>query len=422
MKLKITPHPLAGRVEAVVSKSDVHRAMIGAALCDRPTVLKVGTTNQDIEATASCLRALGAQIEALPDGCCRILPVGSGAVGPLLDCRESGSTLRFLLPLLPALGYGATVTGTGRLPQRPLSPLREELEAHGVVIEGKGLPLHISGRLLPGCYCLPGNVSSQYITGLLFALPLLPEDSSIRLTSPLESAGYVEMTLQTLSRFGVAVHQRENGWDIPGGQKYRSPGQLACEGDWSNAAFFLAAGALGKEGKPVAVAGLNAASVPGDRAIVSLLRQFGARVEERPDKAVSVGRQRLSGIEINAADIPDLVPILAVCGCAAQGSTRIFNAARLRLKESDRLHTVAAALQALGGKVQELPDGLLIEGGSLRGGRVDCANDHRIVMSMAVAACLCRETVVLDGAEACRKSYPTFFDDYQSLGGKTDVL
>ena len=422
MKLKITPHPLAGRVQAVASKSDVHRAMICAALADRETVLTAGAANRDIEATAECLRALGARLDS-PDGRhWRIAPVRCPAEEGTIDCGESGSTLRFLLPLIPALGLRRTVTGSGRLPQRPLSPLRELLEEHGALIEGKALPLELSGGLAPGRYSLPGNVSSQYVTGLLFALPLLPGESEIVLTTPLESAGYVEMTLRTLRRFGIRISPAENGWRIPGGQRYRSPGELSCEGDWSNAAFYLAAGALRPDGGPVTVGGLDPASPQGDRAIVGLLRRFGAAVEETAGGSVSVAPRPLRGIDIDAAAIPDLVPILAVCGCAAEGETRIFNAARLRLKESDRLQTVSAAIRALGGDADELPDGLVIRGRALSGWEVDCANDHRIVMSMAMAAMLCGGPVVLDGAEACRKSYPGFFDDYQSLGGIADVL
>lgn len=225
------------------------------------------------------------------------------------------------------------------------------------------------------------------------------------------------MTLRTLRRFGIRISPAENGWRIPGGQRYRSPGELSCEGDWSNAAFYLAAGALRPDGGPVTVGGLDPASPQGDRAIVGMLRRFGAAVEETAGGSVSVAPRPLRGIDIDAAAIPDLVPILAVCGCAAEGETRIFNAARLRLKESDRLQTVSAAIRALGGDADELPDGLVIRGRALSGGEVDCANDHRIVMSMAMAAMLCGGPVVLDGAEACRKSYPGFFDDYQSLGG-----
>lgn len=421
MKLQITPQPLAGEISAVASKSDVHRALICAALADRETVLTIPATNRDILVTIGCLRALGAVIEPVDSLCWRITPIETKNEDMTLDFEESGSTLRFMLPLLSALGICCTVTGSGRLPERPLSPLREELSSHGAVIVGETLPLSLSGQLCAGKYILPGNVSSQYITGLLFALPLLRGESEIVLTSPLESAGYVEMTLRTLSRFGIRVDPTDCGWKIPQNQRYRSPGELVCEGDWSNAAFYLAAGALSNTG-PVTVAGLNFDSAQGDRAILTLLREFGAAVVEHPDQRVTVSRRLMRGITIDAAAIPDLVPILAVCACAAEGETRIKNAARLRLKESDRLQSVAAAISALGGEIDELPDGFVIRGRALTGGVVDCQNDHRIAMSMAIAALLCSGSVLLDGAQAVEKSYPRFFADYQMLGGSCHVL
>ena len=253
----------------------------------------------------------------------------------------------------------------------------------------------------------------------MFALPLLNGESVIRLTSRLESAGYVDMTLKTLTRFGIKVIPAQNGWLIPGDQRYRTPGEYVCEGDWSNAAFFLVCGALAGD---VAVSGLELDTAQGDSAVFEVLKRFGARAVWDGSSA-RVSPAPMKGIEIDASPIPDLVPALAVCACAAGGRTVIKNAARLRLKESDRLSAVSAALTALGGRVHELDDGLVIDGGTpLSSGVVDCANDHRIVMSMAAAAVMCRGPVVLKGASACEKSYPAFFDDYRMLGGVADVL
>lgn len=415
--LHIHPGCLQGVVEPPPSKSDAHRALIAAWLAGDqdwsgvsglPAVL-----SDDLAATCRCLTALA-------DG------------QQVLDCGESGTTLRLLVPLAAALdpdGYEpsgrgkpvyrasrVTFTGGGRLPERPLETYRMLLGRAGadLVFPDQGsLPLELAGCIRPGLYQVPGHISSQYLSGLLFALPLLPGDSRIELTSPLESAPYVAMTLRTLSCFGIAVHETGSGYDVPGRQKYR-PAAYAIEKDYSQAAFWLTANYLGSR---LQVAGLPADSAQGDRAIEALLADF------------SRGR---TAYEIDAAQIPDLVPILAVAAAGTPAVTRISHAARLRFKESDRLESTAALLQAIGIRASVEVDGLLIQGtgtsghqtgaGLFAGGEVDSLGDHRIAMAAAIAALRSVQGIVLHHAEAVRKSYPDFFHDFIRLGGHVDEL
>ncbi len=421
MDIKITPSPLRGTVQAVTSKSDAHRCLICAALCDVPTEVSIHELNRDIEATMRGLSALGVHFSQVEEGVWRVSPIAQRPAHAVLDCGESGSTLRFMLPIAAALCKVTQVHGAGRLPQRPLSPLREEMEAHGCTFDAAQLPFTMDGTLTAGRFTLPGNISSQYITGLLFALPLLAGDSDIILTTPLESAGYVAMTLRTLARFNIEITPLPNGggYHIKGGQRYCSPGEITAEGDWSNAAFWLAAGAMHAS---VTVRALNTDTAQGDSKIVPILQHFGAHTETDGSHA-TVLPGTLSGITIDAAEIPDLVPVLSVMACAAVGTTRIINAGRLRIKESDRLQTIAESLTALGGRVSELSDGLVIEGtGGLRGGIINSFNDHRIAMAMSIAATICNEAVILQDAAAVEKSYPKFFEDFKRLGGKIDVI
>lgn len=409
----ILPRPLGGKIAAIASKSQAHRLLICAALADQATSLACAELSKDIEATAACLAALCADISYQNAGY-HVTPRKKAAVCRC-DCGESGSTLRFLLPVAAALGIETTFVLHGRLPERPLSPLWEELEAHGCKLSRPTADtVRCAGRLTGGAYRMAGNVSSQFISGLLFALPLTGEESNIMLTSSLESADYVRMTLAALRTFGVTVGENEHGWHIPSGQRYRSCGSAKVEGDWSNAAFWLTAGAISGE---MTVTGLTPDSPQGDRRIANLLARFGAEVAWR-DNAVTVRPRRLRGIDIDARDIPDLVPPLALAAACAEGTTRIYGAERLRIKESDRLQSVAGALNALGAAVEILPDGLLIHGGTLTGGTVDSQNDHRIAMLAAIASAVCTAPVTLRGAEAVQKSYPRFWADFEKLQAK----
>ena len=388
MNLCITPGPLEGTVTPPPSKSQAHRAILAQLLAGGGTVSNL-ETSQDIEATQRCAAALKAQ----------------GTDLPLLDCGESGSTLRFLIPIALALRGGGRFTGRGRLMDRPQKPYFDIFDEKGIFYEQKDGALTVKGELKPGEYRLPGNVSSQFVTGLLYALPLLEGESRIVLTSPLESRGYVDMTLDVLDRFGVRVEVLEDGFLVPGDQVFQAR-DFTIEADWSQAAFWLAAGLLGN---PVLTVGLSDQSTQGDRVIDEHFASF------------AWGTWRT--VEIDVSNCPDLLPPLAVMAAFHDGTTRLTNAARLRLKESDRLATVTKMLTALGGQVEEGPDWLAIPGTRfLKGGTVDGANDHRIVMAAAIAATRCTGPVTILGAEAVNKSYPRFWEEYKRLGGEFDVL
>ncbi len=332
-----------------------------------------------------------------------------------LPCGESGSTLRFLLPVTGALGARAVFQMEGRLPQRPLEPLRSLLEEHGMEIRQEGDRLFCSGNLTPGTFRIPGNVSSQYVSGLLMALPLLPGDSVLEVTGEVESAAYISMTLEALAAAGAAPRREENTFYVRGGTPFTLPRQAAVEGDYSSAAFFLCMGAFSREG--ITVTGLAPDSVQGDRAVTEILRRFGAKVSVQGD-AVTVRRGELRGVEADASPIPDLIPVLAAVAAGAEGVTRFYNAGRLRLKESDRIASTAAMLRSLGGRCEERESELIVFGGPLSGGETDPWGDHRIAMAAAAAACACRGPVTVRGAQCVAKSYPRFWEDLEGLKGE----
>lgn len=416
MKRMISPGARTGRVHIPASKSQAHRLLICAALGEETCEIICDGVSADIAATAECLNALGAKVERtetgflvspiqkVPEGCCELL------------CGESGSTLRFLLPVVGALGAQAAFHREGRLPQRPLAPLDGVLTAHGMTLSEDGDLLLCSGQLQAGNYEIAGNVSSQYISGLLMALPRLTEESALTVTGPLESAAYIAMTEDALRLSGVEFSKNGASYAIPGGQRFRLPARTAVEGDWSNAAFFLCMGALAKGG--VRVEELNLKSSQGDRGVLDVLRAFGAEVGEEGD-TVTVRRGTLRGVTIDASPIPDLIPVLSVVASVAAGETRVENASRLRLKESDRLQSTANLLRALGGRVEEKEDGLVITGvPALHGGSFETQNDHRLAMSAAVAACTATGGVTVDNDACVAKSYPRFWEDYGSLKGE----
>ena len=390
MNIAITPALLSGCIDAIPSKSCAHRALICAAFAKGSTKLNIQAVNADIEATAGCLTALGAAIQRTDWGY-EVSPVRSVPHKATLRIRESGSTLRFLLPVCGVLGVETTFLLEGRLPQRPLSPLWEEMERMGCTLTRPTADtLRCQGKLKSGKYTIDGGVSSQYITGLLFALSLMG-GGKLNITGKIESLPYIEMTQKAMSIFGV----RTNDYIVAPGQSFHTPGIWTVEGDWSNGAFFLAAQALGN---PLDVQNLNPDSPQGDRASASLLKQLN------------------ENIVIDASDIPDLVPILSIVAGAKNGA--IFkNIQRLRIKESDRVASTIAMVEALGGRAEATADTLRIYGTGFRGGTVDAQNDHRIAMSAAIAAIVCNEPVTVLGAEAVKKSYPKFWDEYARLGG-----
>lgn len=422
MDIKIGKNALSGRVRIISSKSDGHRALIAASLADRDSLLLMDGWSEDMEATARCLEALGAEITKEPSGIL-VSPIPEEAKEKVvLNCGESASTLRFLLPVAGALGRHARFEGQGQLPERPIGILLEELEQHGCTLSGERLPTEIKGRLRGGRYTLPGNISSQFITGLLFALPLPEKNSEIRLTTQLESESYVEMTLQTLEKFGIRIDKTEvGGYQVYGGQTYRSPGMIPIQGDWSNASFWLTAGAINSS---ITCQGLNTRSSQGDKAILHLLEKFGAKIKTLANE-ITVSAGALKGFRIDVSQIPDLFPVLCVAAAAAKGKTELCNAGRLRIKESDRLASMADCLRRLGTEVLEKPDRLIISGGVKPPEQpviLDSHGDHRIVMAMAIAAASFGIEAIIKGAEAVNKSYPSFFAEFRKLGGAADVL
>lgn len=437
MNAVVKPVPLTGEISAPSSKSEAHRALICAAFAPGTTDIDCSSTSDDIDATVECLEALGARIVRTERGF-RVRPVSGTSAsdnvpeptrGALLDCHESGSTLRFMLPVVCALGCEASLTGRGRLPERPLSPLYEQLVEHGAVLSEQGVvPLRTSGKLTPGRFRLPGNVSSQYVSGLLLAAPLLRAPLEVVVTEPVESRPYLDITTHIMAAFGVEVScsreqdadgSRALAFDVSSADGYSSPGSLSIGGDWSNAAFWLAAGAIGRRG--VAVRGLDVSSPQGDRQILAALSLLGGHVLRNPEGA-AMRPAELQAATLNVSSCPDLVPPLAAVAAFAEGTTRVVGAARLRLKESDRLETVAAAINALGGSCSIQDDGLCITGSPvLAGGVVDAAGDHRIAMMAAVMATRCSGETTIVGAECVNKSYPNFFRDFSSLGGVVEM-
>lgn len=391
--MDITIHPgfLSGAVKMIPSKSQAHRLMICAAFSNRESELICPATNQDIEATAACLNALGATVTRTASGY-SIHPVKTLPTAAILNCGESGSTLRFLLPVVAALGVSGTFVMTGRLPQRPLSPLWEELERMGCRLSRPtDNTVQCEGKLHCAKYSIDGSVSSQFISGLMFALSLLPGESDLQITGNVESLPYITMTRQALQRFGVCF----NGERISGGFPFPSAGDIEVEGDWSNAAFFLAANALGS---CIQLEGLDPQSAQGDRACNTLIDAL------------------CENITVCGKDIPDLIPILSVVAAFHKGAT-FQNIGRLRLKESDRIDSVANMLIALGCQVSTGADWLQVFPGKFRGCTIDTQNDHRIAMAAAIAATVASGPVTITGAQCVNKSYPDFWSEYKKLGG-----
>lgn len=430
-KVKITPAVLQGSVQVPSSKSMGHRYLICAGLSSGVSTVDNITLSADITATNNCLAALGVEVLNLPSKFAgrqsfsyrTSLPLR--AARSVLDCGESGSTLRFFIPLAATLG-GFTFVGHGKLVSRPLTPYYEIFAKQGLVYKTgtKGeLPLQIQGKLQPGNFILPGDVSSQFVSGLLFALPLLEQDSFLKVLPPVESASYIGLTLAALRRFGIRIeNMAEYAYHIPGGQHYISPqGRILVEGDWSQAAFWLVAGTISGQ---IRCTGLDSESLQGDKVIAALISRMGGSLLWQEDM-LTARPASTRGCILDAADCPDLVPILSVLAAVSSGTTRIIHAERLRIKECDRLAAMATELKKLGADIEEQPDGLVINGipTGLKGGvEVDAWNDHRVAMSLAVATSRCREPVLINGSESVKKSYPAFWRDLASVGGRVEEL
>ncbi len=404
MDIKITPAYLNGKILVPPSKSISHRALIAASLADGESRIYNLLDCVDTTATIGALRALGAEITQ--DGSCTIVKgIGTPSADADINCHESGSTLRFIMPIAAALGCRASFDGRANLPNRPITPYFDQFEKHGVKFLTTKMPYITEGKLTGGVYEIAGNISSQFITGFLFALSLLSEDSVIKITSPLESKPYVDLTIDAMKSFGIEVTEGENEYHIKGGQKYR-PCNYTVEADMSQAAFFLVANAVGGNTIPQ---NLRYDSVQGDRAIIDITKAF----------MQSGGK----AFEVSAGDIPDLVPIMTVLACFADGTSRITDCGRLRIKECDRLAAITDELNRLGAKVIADTDSLTIEGvKELHGGDCVTYSDHRIAMSLAIASQRCTEPLIIRGADCVTKSYPNFFEDFRTLGGTADVI
>lgn len=390
---------LSGKINVPPSKSAAHRALICSFLSGGGSVSGL-IDSKDMKATCQVIDALKNNDRTL-------------------DCIESGSTLRFMIPVVAALGISATFVGSGRLPQRPIGDYLRLLQEHNVKCESAGgLPLAISGKLTGGIFEIAGDVSSQYITGLLLALPILDEDSKIVLTTPLQSKPYVDMTIKVMADYGVKVEETEYGYFVKGNQKYISC-DYTVEGDWSQAAFFLVGGAISG---CVKLTGLDLNSKQGDKEIVSVLKKFGADIEICDDYIICK-KSNLKGIEVDATNIPDMVPAIAIAGAYAEGKTVITGAQRLRFKESDRIESVANNLIKMGVEVNQTDDGMIIiPNGNVNGAELDGYNDHRIVMAFSVAALNSKGQTSITDAMSIEKSYPSFFDDYNMIGGRANVI
>lgn len=403
-----------GRINAIASKSCAHRIMICAALSNEKTNIVLKTTSEDIEATKNCLAALGADIRNTLSGI-EISPITKANEGALLKCNESGSTYRFMLPVACAVIKNASFELKGRLPYRPMHQLFDELTKNGIEIDDTNKSLvKTKGILKNASYTLPGDTSSQFITGMMLALPKITKNGSIKVVNGMQSKGYIEITAHVMRLFGIDVLVHDDLITVKSENGYVSPKEITVEGDWSNAAFPFSAGAIAK--KEVIIDNIDYSSPQGDKKIVDVLKKFGCSVDIHKN-SVKLTPGSLKAIDIDCSDIPDMVPAIAAVAALAEGETHITNIARLKIKESDRIKTVSEALINVGAHVTVTDDSMTVFGKkSLLGGIVSAQGDHRIAMMAACIAQACEKDVIIKGAEAVRKSYPAFFEDMKSLG------
>ncbi len=419
--VKITPQVLSGTVQAPPSKSYAHRAVIAAFLSGEKCLIKNLHLSADIIATLDCTAQLGSKWKYNEKNHTATIESGNNpSSSVLLDCGESGSTLRFFIPIAMAMCDKVQFTGHGRLMERPLDPYFEIFKEKNIKYSLKKGVLTLNGRLTSGTYTIDGSVSSQFITGLLYALPLLDGDSEIKIKGNLTSRAYIDITLDVLKKFDIEIkNENHSSFIIKGNQKYKAQ-SYTVEGDFSNAAFWLVTGALGCD---ITCTGLDKTSLQGDKAIIKIIESTGATVEHADNNTFRAKPSAdMHGITVDADAVPDLVPILAVLFCFCKGTSRIENASRLRLKESDRLAAITAELSKMGADITEGSDFLEIHGKQiLNGAELSSHNDHRIAMALAIAACRCEGDVEIGGAKkAVTKSYPNFFEDYIMLGGNAE--
>lgn len=419
--VKIIPTKLKGVVQVPPSKSLAHRAIICASLAKGVSRIDNIEYSKDIQATIKAMKSLGTIIEEFEnyliiDGTTTFTKQNSE-----IDCEESGSTLRFMVPISIVEENKVHFVGRGNLGKRPLDTFYEIFERQniGYMYKKDVLDLYVIGKLKPDHYIIPGNISSQFITGLLFALPLLKGDSIIEITSTLESKGYIDLTLQMLSQYGIKIINNDyKSFVVMGNQEYQAH-DYRVEADFSQAAFYLVAGAIGND---VVLTDLNLNSLQGDKATLSILEAMGAKINVVSD-GIKVTGENLSATQVDASQCPDVIPVVSVALALAQGKSEVINAKRLRIKECDRIIATSSQLNELGGSVVELSDSMTIRGVSeFVGGNCSSFADHRIAMMLAIATTRCNQSVIIDNMECVEKSYPSFWEDYQSLGGIIDVI
>lgn len=409
--IRVCYSPLNGTIDAIPSKSYAHRALFLASLSDKPTVIKGKTTGIDTDATIDVLKNLGADIRETVDGYV-VSPIINANKDTLLNVHESGSTLRFLLPLLSVLGVDATVVGEGRLAERPNEELIRALTEAGASYDGSTLPLKTSGKISADVVSVRADISSQYVSGLLMSLQTLSHPTEIRLKGELKSKNYVDITLDCMRVFGVEVEKTDDGFRLPGGG-FRSPSIYTVEGDWSNSAFWLVSGAI--NGK-ITVNNLNIRSFQGDKAIIDILKKANAKVTV-DNSSVTVEKSPIMPFTYDMEDVPDLVPVTAVLASYSSGKCVLTNIERLRFKESDRIQSTVNLLSSVGIYSYSEFNKMIIEGGKHCFGRIDGANDHRIVMSACIVASGIEDGAIVGDENAVEKSYKSFYKDFNSLGG-----
>ncbi|MEC9484691.1 MAG: 3-phosphoshikimate 1-carboxyvinyltransferase [Candidatus Izemoplasma sp.] len=416
--VKLFPTSLHGSISAISSKSVAHRAIIAAALSDQPSTLYNVLLSDDIKATLNAVKKLGTSIK-IKDSSIYIKPKKKRFLkAKTIDCNESGSTLRFLIPVTSLYDKTITLTGRQSLLNRPMTLYEDVFNKSDSTLTIADNKIVVNGSIKPGEYILKGNVSSQFFTGLMLTLPLLDGDSTLIVEGPLESKSYIDLTIDVLKSFNITIKERENRYYIKGNQQYKG-NQYTVEGDFSQAAFFFVAGAINGG---ISIHNLNINSVQGDKAIIDFLTQMNAQPIVT-DNGYTITKKSTLGTTIDISNCPDLAPILSLLGSVSEGTTKLINAHRLKIKESDRIYSTVSTLKALGADITNDDESITIKGKKhLEGGvTVDSFNDHRIAMMVAIATTVCKNPVTLTNAKAVNKSYPSFFEDYKRLGGIIEI-
>jgi 3-phosphoshikimate 1-carboxyvinyltransferase len=420
MRCKVSAkNGLTGTITIPASKSYAHRILIASAVSDTPIRVFGILKGDDITSTINCLTVLGAKFEKISDIEILVTPITKlPDKKVLLNAGESGSTLRFLLPLVASLGVNTTFIGEGRLAKRPIDELLNVLIEHGITASNSKLPLNIKDTLSGGTYKINGSISSQYITGLLLALPLVKEDSIVEVEESIVSANYIDITLYVLELYGIKIRKEGNKFYISGNQKYQAVKTINVESDWSSACFFAAGGVLSGD---ITLLGLNNKSLQGDSIVIDLLSKMNANITYT-DSGITFTKSKLTAIEFSAKDCPDIVPIMSIVCANAKGITKIKDIERLRIKESNRLEAIIEMLTLFGIKTEYSTNLLTIYGGKITGADISGYNDHRMVMSEAISVCSKKSSVTIEGAEAINKSYPSFFEEFKFLGGEVEIV